>query len=169
MQWVRSTALTVLAFLVASAASPCWAQAQQKDPEMTVRIGKAAWTYTREQLLAMATMTLLNRKGNGEKPAVLLSTVLFKDTGLSPEKLHMVFLMSNIVGSKIIILRGNDLAHVDRLVLTSGPDKGDRRHHWALVPKDEASYKAVAPLFGSERKRGIYRIDIVPKADAKGR
>jgi len=169
MRYVRSTALAVLAFLVASASSPFWVHAQQKDPEMTVRIGKVAWTYTREQLLAMATMTLLNRKGNREKPAVLLPTVLFKDTGLSPEKLHMVFLMSNIVGSKIIILRGNDLAYVDRLVLASGPDKGDKRHQWALVPKDEASYRAVAPLFGSERKRGIYRIDIVPKADAKGR
>ena len=166
MGYGRATVLTALACALAAGTGPSWGQAQPKAAEITVRIGKEAWTYTREQLLAMATLTLPNQKGTRENPAIPLGDLLFKDTGLSPDTIHMVFLIGNIVGSKILILRGTDLSHLDKLVLITGPNKGDRRHLWALAPKDEESYRTIAPFMGSPRKRGIYRIDIVPKTAA---
>jgi hypothetical protein len=154
--------IAILACFSAWAVVSAAVEAQQKAPSITVRIGKAAWTYTNEQLRAMATDKVANLKGNRQKPAIPLETVLFKDTKLTAEKVQMIFVM----GSKITVLRGDDLKHLTRLVLASGADKGDQPHQWAMMPRDEESYKLLAPHMGSRRKSKVYRIDIVPKPEA---
>ena len=164
MRTVRTTILGALAGLLAWGFASPGVTAQQQAPTITVRVSGAAWTYTHEQLLAMATDTLPNRTATRKNPAIPLSTILFKDTGLSPGKIQIVFL----IASKITVLRGNDLAYLDRLVLKNGPDKGGRPHHWALAPKDEEAYKVVASHMGAPRKKGIYRIDILPKVETGG-
>jgi len=136
--------------------------AVQKDSTITVRVGNAARRYTREQLLAMATETIPNLKGTRKKPAIPLVTILFKDTGAKPEDVEMVF----VIGERTTILRGNDLAYLNKLVLATGPDKGGKPHTWSLASKDEEAYKAIHPHMGSRRKGDIYRIDVVLKADA---
>ncbi|MBI4562435.1 MAG: hypothetical protein HY724_10365 [Candidatus Rokubacteria bacterium] len=160
MQALRATIPALLVSLLAwGLATP---EAQQQAPQITVRVGNAAWTYTHEQLLAMANDTLPNLKGTRQKPAIPLETILFRDTGLSPEKVQMVV----IIGSKTTVLRGNELKYLDKLVLATGPDKGGRPHPWAMAAEDEQTYKLLAPHMGSRRKHGIYRIDIVPKGEA---
>jgi len=108
----------------------------------------------------MATETIPNMKRTRKKPAVPLDTLLSKTTGLTPDKVERVFL----IGKKSTILRGNDLAYLNRLVLASGLDKDGKPHMWALAPKDEETYRAVSAHMGSRRKGGIYRIDIHLKA-----
>jgi len=134
--------------------------AQPGAPILTVRYGKVARTYTRDQLLAMATEAIPNLKGTRKKPAIPLEALLFKETGIPRDKVERVFL----IGKKTTILRGRSLAYLDRLVLATGPDKDGRPHMWALAPKDEETYRAVAAHMGSRRKGGIYRIDIHLKA-----
>jgi hypothetical protein len=163
MRNVPRVGIAILACLLTWAvASAAVEVQQQKAPSITVRIGRTAWTYTNDQLRVMATEKVSNLKGNRQKPAVPLETVLFKDTKLAPDKVHMIFVM----GSKVTVLRGDDLKHLDKLVLATGPDKGDKPHHWTMMPRDEESYKALAPHMGSRRKGKIYRIDIVPKPEA---
>lgn len=137
------------------------ANAQQKEQSITVRVGKSARTYTQQQLVAMATDTIVNLKGNRKKPAIPFGTVLFKDAKLSPKEIEMIF----VIGDKITILRGDDLKYLDKMVLASGPDKGEKPHKWSLAARDEETYKAVSAHMGSRRKGNIYRIDIVLKGD----
>lgn len=153
---------TALAVFWLSAFAPLKAVAQQKEPTITVRLGKSVSTYTGEQLRAMATDTLPNLKGTRKKPAIPLETLLLKNTGVKPDKIHMVF----ILGDKITILRGSTLAYLGKMVIATGPEKGGKPHKWSLAPKDEETYKAVYAQMGSRRKGNIYRIDIVLKDDA---
>jgi hypothetical protein len=150
----------VAAFLVIGGV-PRRGAAQPKEPRLTLRVGKAAWTYTEEQLRAMATDTLPNLKATKKKPAIPLEVLLFRDTKVAPDRVEMVFL----IGDKITVLRGGDLKYLDKLVLATGEPKGGKLHKWSLAPEDEATYKAVSPHMGSRRKGGIYRIDIVLKGE----
>jgi len=158
---VRTKILALLVVVLTWSFSSPVVWAQQREPVITVRYGKTAKTYTREQLLAMATEMLPNLKGTRKKPAIPLETILFKDTGITRDRVERVFL----IGKKSTILRGNDLAYLNRLVLATGPDKDGKPHMWALAPKDEETYKAVRAHIGSRRKGGIYRIDIHLKGD----
>ena len=160
---VRTMILAMLVVVLMWGFSSPMGWAQQKDPVLTVRIGKVSRTYTREQLLALATETLPNMKGTRKKPAIPLETILFKDTGIPRDKVERVIL----IGKKTTILRGNDLAYLNRLVLATGSDKDGKPHMWALAPKDEETYKAVSAHMGSRRKGGIYRIDIHLKGDVE--
>jgi len=158
---VRTKILALLVVVLTWSFSSPVVWAQQMEPVITVRYGKTAKTYTREQLLAMATEMLPNLKGTRKKPAIPLETILFKDAGITRDRVERVFL----IGKKSTILRGNDLAYLNRLVLATGPDKDGTPHMWALAPKDEETYKAVRAHMGSRRKGGIYRIDIHLKGD----
>ena len=158
---VRTKILALLVVVLTWSFSSPVVWAQQREPVITVRYGKTAKTYTHDQLLAMATEMLPNLKGTRKKPAIPLETILFKDTGITRDRVERVFL----IGKKSTILRGNDLAYLNRLVLATGPDKDGKPHMWALAPKDEETYKAVRAHIGSRRKGGIYRIDIHLKGD----
>jgi len=160
---VRTTILALLVVVLTWSFSSPVVWAQQREPVITVRYGKAARTYTREQLLALATETLPNMKGTRKKPAIPFETILFKDTRITRDKVERVIL----IGKKTTILRGNDLAYLNRLVLVTGADKDGKPHMWALAPKDEETYKAVSAHMGSRRKGGIYRIDIHLKGDVE--
>ena len=165
---MRATTIGALAALLTwGAASPTvWADEEKPAHSITVKVSdKTTWTYTRAQLLDMATETLPNRTGTRNNPAIPLSKILFKDTGLSADQVQMVFLIGI---KKIVVLRGNDLAYLDRLVLKSGLDKAGQPHPWALAPKDDEAYRAVAAHMGSPRKKEIYRIDILPKIQTGG-
>jgi hypothetical protein len=132
------------------------------DPSITVRISGNAWTYSHDQLLAMARASIPNRRGNRQNPAIPLDVILFKDTGLAIDQVQAVFL----IGAKVSVLRGGDLAYLSRLALKTGPDKQGRRHPWSLAPLDDEAFRAVAPHMGSHRRKEIYRINIVLKPDA---
>jgi hypothetical protein len=128
---------------------------------IVVRLGKSAQAYTHEQLMAMASEKLQNLKGTRQKPAIPLLTLLTKDLGVRAEEIDRLF----VLGSKITVLRGDDLQHLDKLVLASGRDKSGKPHHWALAARDEATYKRLSAHMGSRRKGGIYRIDIVRRGE----
>jgi hypothetical protein len=136
-------------------------KAGENAGSITLRSGSSAWTYQLDQLVAMATESIPNQRGNRGKPSISLEKLLLKDTRLTPDKVAMVF----FIGNKITVLRGNDIAYLSRLVLANGPDKDGKPHHWALAPKDQEAYRALAPHMGATRKPGIYRIDIVRKQD----
>lgn len=160
---MRAAGATFLAavVLLSSAVIPTRAETPQKDkdPTITVRISGTAWTYTHDQLLPMATATLSNRRGNRQNPAIPLDRILFKDTGVKPENVLQVFL----IGAKVSVLRGDDLAYLGRLALKTGPDKQGKRHPWSLAPLDDEAFKAVAKHMGSHRRKEIYRINLVLK------
>jgi hypothetical protein len=137
------------------------AKPRESDGSITLRSGSSVWTYKRDQLVAMATETIPNQRGNRKKPSISLEKILFKDTKLTPDKVEMIF----FIGNKITVLRGNDIAYLSALVLAAGPDKEGKPHHWALAAKDKEAYRALAPHMGAIRKPGIYRIDIVRKQD----
>lgn len=157
------TGRIVLAGLAAGAVglSLSLAAAQPREQTVTVRAGKAAWVYSDARLLAIATERLPNLKGTRMKPAIGLDRLLARETGLDPGQMAMVV----VIGEIVTLLRGPDLAHLDKLVLATGPDKGGRRHDWALAARDEKAYMALSPSIGSGRKHGIYRIDIILKSE----
>lgn len=169
MTWRTACAVVIsvlTGFVTWGPATPgAWAQEKSPDLSITVRVSDQAWTYSREQLMEMATETLPNRTGSRKNPAILLSRVLFKDTGLSADQIQMVFVITT---SKIAVFRGSDLAYLDRLVLKTGPDKRGQPHHWALAPLDAETYRAIAAHMGSPRKKQVYRIDILPKIQSGG-
>jgi len=138
------------------------AQKRETDNSILLRIGSASWTYSHKQLVAMATDAISNMKETRKKAAVPLTAILFKDTKMVPERVHMVFVIGD---SLTTVLRGNDLAYLNKLVLATGPDKGGKPHQWALTTQDEEAYKALRPHMGARRKHGVYRIDIVLKGD----
>jgi hypothetical protein len=158
---IKNLAMLVVVLTWSFSSPAVWAQ--QVKPVLTVRYGKVARTYTHDQLLALATGTLPNMKGTRKKPAIPFETILFKDTGITRDKVERVFL----IGKKSTILRGNDLAYLNRLVLATGPDKDGKPHMWALAPTDEETYKVVRAHMGSRRKGGIYRIDIHLKGNVE--
>lgn len=164
MQYLRNT-ISTAAFLLPLIFPWSWADAhemhKQEENTIVVRTGSAFWTYTHEQFLAMAPDAISNMKGTRKKPAIPLQTLLLKDTKLSPKQIGMIF----VIGEKITILRGNDLNYLGKLVLATGPEKQGKPHPWSLTTDDEETHKALMPHMGARRKQGIYRIDIVRKAD----
>ena len=135
--------------------------APAKDPQIEVRVAKEVWTYTHKQLLEMATTTIPNLRGTRKKPAIPLSSVLYKDTGLSPEQVESVTVITD--HGMPTVLQGKDLVFLDKLVLTSGTDKGKFGHPWSMAPINEKIYKKLHKTMGSRRRHGVIRIDIVRK------
>lgn len=161
MTTTRRALVAGLTVFLVGGGLPGRGEPQTTEPRLTLRVGKASWTYTEEQLRAMATDTLPNLKGTKKKPAIPLEVLLFRDTKVAPDRVEMVFL----IGDKITVLRDSDLKYFDKLVLATGEPKGGKLHKWSLAPEDEATYKAVSAHMGSRRKGGIYRIDIVLKGE----
>ena len=161
---VRTITIAALALLLSLGGTPLWAQGEEKDPQITLRVGKNVWTYTHDELLAMATTKIPNQKRTRQKPAIPLETLLFKDTGLKLTEVEIVYVIPR--EGMITILRGKDLAYIDKLVLATGLDKGKKKHPWAMAAEDEKTYKKLAPTMGSSRKHDINRIDIVLKPGA---
>ncbi len=159
---IRKTCLVVLVSLFAMGTFPFQAQADEEPPAITVQTGKKhIWTYTHEQLLAMAKVDFLNQKGTRMKPAIPLETLLFKDTGMSLDMVREVFI--SVRQGMITVFRGDDLAYLDNFVLMSGPDKNGQPHFWSMAPEDDATYRAFSSVMGSNRRHDVYRIDITEK------
>lgn len=127
--------------------------------DMHVR-GKV-WTFSHEQLMAMTEPDALpNMRGTRTKPALALDRLIREKAGLEPEQLQRVIVLR--VDGLPVIIRGETLQYLDRLVLTSGPDKHGEPHPWSLAPADEATHEALIREVGARRKHLVNRIDIVP-------
>lgn len=166
-QWRPMLAVVMLAAGMLTLMAPGMTVAQSRttparEQTVTLRAGKAAWTYPDSQLLAMATDTLPNLKGNRKKPAIGLDRLIASDAKISSDRMEMIV----VIGEIVTILRGADLTNLDKVVLATGRDKGGKRHDWALAARDENAYMAISPTIGSGRKHGVYRIDVILKGDA---
>lgn len=136
-----------------------------KDPEIQVHLAKQVWTYTHDQLMEMATTTIPNLRGTRKKPAVPLASVLYKDTGLKPEHVESVTVVTD--HGMPTVIQGEDLMFIPKLVLASGADKGKFGHPWSMAPINEKIYKQLHQTMGSRRRHGVIRIDIVRKPGAQ--
>ena len=165
MRKIQKACFVVLVALFTLGTISFQVHAGQDAPQITVKTGKKHnWTYTHEQLLAMATEEISNQKRTRMKPAIPLEALLFKDTGMSLEMVREVFIMTG--HGMITIVRGDDLAFLDKLVLVSGPDKNGKPHIWSLAPDNEAMYRTISHFLGANRKHGVVRIDITEKVTA---
>lgn len=136
----------------------------EEEPTLTVRYRSSAWTYSHEELLALATERIGNMRGTGDKPAIPFEVLVLEKTGIPLDEIDMVVTLRG--SSQPVILRGNELAMIYKLVLASGEDKPTGEpHEWALATEDEETYQALARTFGSRRKHHVYRIDITPKLE----
>lgn len=136
-----------------------------KDPEIKVRLAKQVWTYTHDQLMEMATATIPNLRGTRKKPAVPLASVLYKDTGLKPDDLESVTVVTD--HGMPTVIQGKELEFIPKLVLASGEDKGKFGHPWSMAPINEKIYKQLHQTMGSRRRHGVIRIDLVRKPGAQ--
>ncbi|MFQ5415848.1 MAG: hypothetical protein ACE5FL_02245 [Myxococcota bacterium] len=170
MRSMRGSLVVVLAVLLTTGAGSFAARADEDDsagadPSITVRMGNSAWTYSHEQLLAMATTSIPNLRRTKQKKALPLASLLFKDTGLRLDQVDTIFVIPK--SGMVTILKGKDLAHVEQLVLATGVDKHGSSHPWAMAAASPQAYEALKRTMGSPRKHKIERIDIVPKQSAE--
>ncbi len=116
---------------------------ETQEFSLVVRVGDKAYSYSSDQLEAMATVTYASPRGK-EAPAVPIAVLVTQDTQLSMDQILQIV----IVGEKTsLLLEAEDLAHAAHLLVKVGFNKA------TLVPDSEtgATWQAIRPLLGRPR------------------
>ena len=133
---------------------------EQQEFSLLVKLGDKGYTYTTDQLEAIATATYTSPRGK-KVWAVPLDVLVTKDTQLSMDQILQIV----VVGAKrSLLLEGENLAHAEHLLVKIGfdvdPVGAVMSHQATLVPDSEvgASWQAIKPLLGRPRLKNLQKV-----------
>lgn len=144
--------LVVAGLWLAAGALPVPGQERTPAPGLLLKVDKKAWSYTAEQLRAMATVDFKTFRGTKRNPAVPLEGLLTRDTGLRLERVRAVVVIGE---TKVLVIEGERLKYLKDLVIKLGPNQ------LALAPETEEAAEALKPLWGKPRIEGVERVQVL--------